>query len=82
MKPLSDQNSIADQIKKILRDLGPCEIEKLSSACSHFSVGQIFKEIGRMRRTGEVILRWRGPATCVVSLPIHTVGNNPNAPSS
>ncbi len=82
MEPLSDQNSITGQIKKILRDLGPCEIEKLSSACPHLPVGQIFKEIGRMRHTGEVILRWKGPLTCVVSLPIHTVGNNPNAPSS
>jgi hypothetical protein len=71
MKPISDGGKVsASRIKGILRRLGHCELDTLCAECTDFTWNQVFMEIDRMSRTGEVLLKRRGSDTYVVSLPL------------
>ena len=59
-----------DQIKNVIKRLGRCEIETLCAECAELTWNQVFLELDRMSRMGEVVLSRRGPESYLVNLPI------------
>ena len=74
---LLKKSVVAGKIMGVLRRLGHCELDTLCAECADLTWNQVFMEIDRMSRTGEVLLRGSGHGTYVVSLPVYTLRGNP-----
>jgi hypothetical protein len=75
-------DGITRQIKAVLRRLGHCELEELISGCPNFTWNQIFSEIDRISRTGEVLLERGKLGTYLVTLPLYSSAANPEGPAT
>jgi hypothetical protein len=74
------KESLASQIKDVLRHREYCELDELTSAFPNRTWCQIFFEVDRMSRSGELLLRRREPGRYFVSLPLYSKAAKPEEP--
>jgi len=60
---------IADRIFETVRRTQVCEMEDLVRACSSYTWNQVFLEVDRLSRTGELRLLPKQGGTYAVTLP-------------
>jgi hypothetical protein len=62
-------SSLRLQILDVLTHHAVLELEDLVGLCSSYTWNQVFLEVDRLSRTGEVQLVYRGPGVYAVTLP-------------
>jgi hypothetical protein len=67
---------IVTVILRAVREQNRCDLDALARACPQFTWNQIFLEVDRLSRTGELYLTLSGPCHYAVSLPEHRSGMN------
>jgi hypothetical protein len=63
------QSDIAGRILELLRRRQVCDMEELLEACSSFTWNQVFLEVDRLSRTGELRLLHKRAGVYSVTLP-------------
>ncbi len=61
--------TVGDRILEEVARAPGCLIEELVLACDDFTWNQVFVEVDRLSRRGDVILTMRGPGLYTVNLP-------------
>jgi hypothetical protein len=61
---------LTDRVLSVIREIEECDMEELVLACGRgFSSNQVFCEVDRLSRTGEVSLIYRKDGDYAVRLP-------------
>ena len=60
---------LSDKVLTIIRRRQECEMEELLSACSRYTWNQVFLEVDRLTRTGELSLIYKKGGEYAVRLP-------------
>lgn len=66
------QSDIANRILDALTRNTVCEMEEIFQACSSYTWNQVFLEVDRLSRTGQLRLLPKSPGVYAVTLPAHT----------
>jgi hypothetical protein len=61
--------SVADQILETVSHSPGCQLDEVVHACPEFSWNQIFLEVDRLSRRGELLLKLERPGVYSVRLP-------------
>ena len=69
VKRHTPESSLRLQILDVLSHNAVLELEDLVWACSSYTWNQVFLEVDRLSRTGEVQLVYRSPGVYAVTLP-------------
>ena len=64
-----DQSLIVSRIMRKLREQKECSLEDLIQSCGANSSNQVFLEVDRMSRTGEICVLYRKDGDFAVTLP-------------
>src|SRR4051812_15683080 len=68
----NEQSEIDTHILEAVKGRQECDLEELVRLCSSYTWNQIFSEVDRMSRSGELRLMPIGFGRYIVSLPLHT----------
>jgi hypothetical protein len=60
---------LSDRVLTIIRRREECDMDELLSACSRYSWNQVFFEVDRLSRTGELSLIYKKGGEYAVRLP-------------
>ncbi len=60
---------LSDKVLTIIRRREECDMEELLSACSRYTCKQVFFEVDRLSRTGELSLIYKKGGDYAVRLP-------------
>jgi hypothetical protein len=60
---------LSDKVLSIVRRREECDLEELLSACSRYTWKQVFLEVDRLSRTGELSLIYKQGGAYAVRLP-------------
>lgn len=58
---MSDQTDNAQRLMAMIRRIPNCDVENLVEACVDFTWNQVFLELDRLSRSGEIVLTQTGP---------------------
>lgn len=65
---MADTKSITVEVMNVLQRHSPCEFDQLAAACSEYSWSQVFLEVDRLNRLGEVCLSPLGDGHYLLTL--------------
>ncbi|HEU4685328.1 MAG TPA: hypothetical protein VFS39_12565 [Nitrospira sp.] len=68
------QSEITGRILETVRCVHLCEMEELVQACSTYTWNQVFLEVDRMTRAGQLRLLPKRAGVYAVTLPAHDTG--------
>ena len=71
---MTGTQSVTDRILEEVARTPGCLVEELVLACPEYTWNQVFVEVDRLSRRGELFLGMRGPGRYIISLPA-TVSN-------
>jgi hypothetical protein len=60
---------LTDKVLTIIRRKEECDMEELLSACSRYTSSQVFFEVDRLSRAGELLLIYKKGGEYAVRLP-------------
>lgn len=74
------QETVADRILEAVRHAPGCQLDDLVLSLSGVTWNQVFLEVDRMSRTGQVCVTSMGEGTYVIELPHASKGGKPMKP--
>jgi len=66
---MAHSQAVADRIIEAVSHSPGCLFEELVLACSDLTWNQVFSEVDRLSRTGQLLLTKKGPGGYAVRLP-------------
>jgi hypothetical protein len=68
-EPLQIQTDLTNQVLKLIRRKKRCGMEELLQGCTSYTWNQVFLEVDRLTRSGELRLEYKKDGDYVMSLP-------------
>jgi hypothetical protein len=66
---MSEQKTVADRILKVVRRSPGCLLDDLECSCPGLTWNQVFLEVDRLSRTGQVRVQSKGEGIYTLTLP-------------
>jgi len=65
----ASHTELSDKVLAVIRQKEQCDIDELTRACSRYTWNQVFFEVDRLSRAGELILVYKKGGDYAVRLP-------------
>jgi hypothetical protein len=65
----SRHTELSDKVLTVIRQMEECDMDELVRACSRYTWNQVFFEVDRLSRTGELSLVYKKGGDYAVRLP-------------
>ena len=69
---------LSDRVLTVIRQREECDIAELTRACSRYTWNQVFSEVDRLTRTGELRLVYKKGGDYALRLPRKDQPDRPN----